>query len=95
MGPGVHVGKRAKIGVGCVLGVKTVVNDGGEVGPCARLEHGIIIGEGARVGPASLIGYGSTVGAKVKLPFGCRIPRITFLREQEDVKQYASRELKT
>lgn len=90
LAPGVHVGRKAEVGVGCGIGIQTRIGDNAKVGPTSVLEHAVHIGAGTMVGTMAFIGSGSNVGPNLSIPAASLIPSRSRVTTISEARSYLS-----
>lgn len=85
LAPGSKVGKKAEMGVGAIIGIRTKFNDYAKVHPCCAINHGALIGESTNIGTMAYIGLKVVLGSNLNIPAGANIPAGSIINSQEDV----------
>lgn len=90
LAPGVRVGRRAEIAVGCAIGIGAEIGERAKVLPTCTIEHGVRIHPRAVVGTMSYVGNKSIIAEGVHLAPGSLVTRRSAINSQQDAMCHIS-----
>jgi len=86
--PGVRLGERSEIGVGCTIGFYVKIGNNTQIGSSSGISNKAKIGNNTHIDVRSFIGTGTIIGDNLKLPSDIQIPDGQVVNTMDDVRKY-------
>lgn len=86
LAPGVKIGEKVQVGVGCAIGMGVVMGSQSDIGPMTTIDHGALIGNNVRIGTNCYVGVRSVIGDDIVIPPGSVIPKKSTIQSDIDLQ---------